>query len=75
MSKLPLVSGEAAVRVFIKAGWEIKRRESSHVTMKKRGAVLVLTIPAYKELDAWILRKLIRDAGLTVEHFRKLLED
>jgi predicted RNA binding protein YcfA (HicA-like mRNA interferase family) len=75
MTRLPVVSGAQAVRAFIKAGWEVRRRESSHVTLKRRGAVLILTVPDYKELDPWILRKLIRDAGLTVEQFRRLLED
>ena len=75
MTRLPLVSGEEAVRAFGKAGWEAKRRESTHITLKKRGTVRILTVPAYKELDAWILRKLIRDAGLTVQQFRELLTD
>ena len=75
MTKLPVISGEDAVKAFGKAGWETKRRESTHVTLKRRGAILILTVPAYKELDSFILRKLIRDAGLTVEQFRKLLSD
>jgi predicted RNA binding protein YcfA (HicA-like mRNA interferase family) len=75
VSRLPVISGEAAARAFTKAGREVKRRESSHITMKRRGAMRILTVPAYRELDAWILRKLIRDAGLTVEQFRSLLQD
>jgi predicted RNA binding protein YcfA (HicA-like mRNA interferase family) len=75
MSKLPVTSGEKAIQAFIKAGWEVRRRESTHVTLKRRGAMLILTVPTYREVDAWILRKLIRDAGLTAAQFRKLLDD
>jgi predicted RNA binding protein YcfA (HicA-like mRNA interferase family) len=75
MSKLPVISGEQIIQAFTNAGWQVKRRESTHVTLKRRGAVLILTVPTYREVDAWILRKLIRDAGLTVAQFRELLDD
>ena len=34
-----------------------------------------LSIPDHRELDRGTLRKLIRDAGITVEEFLRLLDD
>ena len=73
MSKLPVVSGNRAIRAFERHGWVVARRESTHVTMKKRGIRFLLTVPLHRELDRGALRRLIRDAALTVEQFRELL--
>lgn len=74
MTRLPVVSGARAIAAFERDGWVVARRESSHVTMKKAGYRFLLTVPAAKELDRGLLRRLIKDAGLTVERFRDLLE-
>ena len=73
MTRQPVISGRSAIAAFERDGWEVARRESSHVTMKKRGVKFLLTVPLGKELDAGTLRRLIRDSGLTVEQFRALL--
>jgi predicted RNA binding protein YcfA (HicA-like mRNA interferase family) len=74
VTKLPVVSGARAIAASKRDGWVVARRESSHVTMKKTGCTFLLTVPAAKELDRGLLRRLIKDAGLTVERFRDLLE-
>ena len=74
MMRLPVVSGQHAIAAFERDGWEVARRESTHVTMKKRGVRFLLTVPLAKELDVGTLRRLIRDAGLSVEQFRELLK-
>jgi predicted RNA binding protein YcfA (HicA-like mRNA interferase family) len=72
-SRLPVVSGRQAIAAFERDGWMVARQESSHVTMKKRGCRFLLTVPRAKELDTGTLRRLIRDAGLSVEEFGALL--
>ena len=74
MSKLPVVSGKRAIAACERDGWVVARRRSSHVTMCKRGCRFVLTVPLGNELDRGLLRRLIRDAGLSVEQFCALLE-
>ncbi|MYA28292.1 MAG: type II toxin-antitoxin system HicA family toxin [Nitrospira sp. SB0672_bin_25] len=74
MTKLPVCSGEDAIRVFNKAGWIQDRRRGSHVTLIKGGMAVVLTVPLHRELGPGLLRSLIRKAGLTVEEFQKLLD-
>ncbi len=44
MTKLPVCSGEATIRVFKKAGWIQDRQRGSHVTLIKEGMAIVLTI-------------------------------
>ncbi len=38
---LPVCSGAAAVRAFIKAGWVVDRQRGSHVMLKKDGSSVV----------------------------------
>jgi predicted RNA binding protein YcfA (HicA-like mRNA interferase family) len=73
MTRLPVVSGRQAAAAVERDGWEVARQESSHVTMRKRGVRFLLTVPLGKELDAGTLRRLIRDSGLTVAQFQRLL--
>ena len=75
MLKLPLVSGKVAVKVFEKMGYRITRTRGSHFRLHhidpKRNP---LTIPNHKILGRGLLRKLIRDAEITVEEFTKFLK-
>lgn len=75
MSKMPTVTSREAIRAFGRAGFEVARQESSHVTMKKLGHLFVLTIPdgGKRDLARGTLRRLVRDAGLTVDEFVDLL--
>lgn len=73
MSKdLKLCSGAEAVRKFQKAGWIVARQKGSHVMMTKSGYQWTLSIPQHDELGPGLLRKLIRQAGLTIEEFNEL---
>lgn len=74
MKRLPVVSGAKAIRAFQHHGWKVARRKrGSHVVLTKPGVRYPLTVPLHKELDRGLLRDLIRESGLTVEHFRELL--
>ena len=74
MPPLPVVSGEAAIRAFERAGWKRARQKGSHVSLVKPGVNVNLSVPLHRELDRGILRKLIRLSGLSVEQFVALLE-
>jgi len=66
---LPVCSGAAAVRAFIKAGWVVDRQRGSHVMLKKDGSSVVLSIPQHRQLGKGLLRSLIADSGLSVAEF------
>ena len=75
MPKLPIISGKQAVTVFKKMNYRVVRQKGSHIRMRhgldanKRP----LTVPDHKVLGKGLLRKLLRDAELTVDDFIKFL--
>jgi predicted RNA binding protein YcfA (HicA-like mRNA interferase family) len=60
-----------AVRALEKAGFRVAREGSLQIVMAK-GSVVV-TIPRHDPVNAFTMGGIIRDAGMTVEEFRKLL--
>lgn len=70
--KLRLCSGAEAVRKFQKAGWVAARQKGSHVMMTKAGYQWTLSIPQHDELGPGLLRKLVRQAEITIEEFNIL---
>ncbi len=73
MPHLPVISGREARKAFEKNGWRFDRQRGSHMVLTKLGVFVNLSIPDHRELDRGLLRGLIRDSGLTVEQFSKLL--
>jgi predicted RNA binding protein YcfA (HicA-like mRNA interferase family) len=73
MPRLPLISGREAVRAFERAGWNVSRREASHIILTKEGIPVTLSIPDHREVRRGTLRGLIRNAGMSVEEFSLLL--
>jgi predicted RNA binding protein YcfA (HicA-like mRNA interferase family) len=74
--QLPVISGRKAVEAFKTIGYKVVRQRGSHIRLRDENNPKhpPLTIPDHKELKLGLLRKLIRDAGLTVEEFQKLLQ-
>ena len=73
MARLANISGGQAVKAFQAAGWEPLGQVGSHVVMTRPGLRVNLSIPQHKELSVGTLRALVRNSGLTVEEFLKLL--
>ena len=74
MSKLPVISGKKTIQALEKAGWIVVRQKGSHVILVKSGRKANLSVPLHKELDPGTLRGLIKDAGISVTQFIKLLK-
>jgi predicted RNA binding protein YcfA (HicA-like mRNA interferase family) len=74
--KLPSISGRKAITVFETIGYQVVRQKGSHIRLRddKNPDHKPLTVPDHKSLKAGLLRTLIRDAGLSVEDFVKLLQ-
>ncbi len=70
MPKLPGINHLKAVKALEKAGFWIAR-QSSHVVMTN--GERIVTIPRHNPVNALTMGGIVRDAGLTVEEFRKLL--
>lgn len=72
MTRPQLCSGAEAVRKFQNIGWTIDRQKGSHVMMVKGGYFYTLSIPQHKELGIGLIRKLIKQAEISIEEFNKL---
>jgi predicted RNA binding protein YcfA (HicA-like mRNA interferase family) len=72
MSRLPVCSGQDAIRAFQRAGYQVDHETGSHV-IPRHPQMRRLTVPNHRELAKGTLRALIREAGLTKEEFANLL--
>lgn len=73
MSPRPrLCSGAETVRKFKRAGWTVARQVGSHVMLVKPDYLYTLSVPQHRELGIGLLRKLIKQAQLTIEEFDAL---
>jgi predicted RNA binding protein YcfA (HicA-like mRNA interferase family) len=75
MPKLPLISGIKSVKALSKLGYEVDHQTGSHLILRNiQEPHRRLTVPNHKELAKGTLRAIIRQAGLTIEEFVKLLD-
>ena len=70
MPKLPGINHKEAIRAFKKAGFRVIR-EGKHISMSDGRRIII--IPRANPINAFTMAGIIRDAGLTVEEFKKLL--
>ena len=70
MPKIPGVNHLEAVRALEKAGFRILR-QGKHIVMSD--GIRILTIPRHNPVNAITMGGIVKDAGLSVEEFRRLL--
>ena len=70
MGKLPGINHLHAVRALEKASFRILR-QGKHIVMTD--GVRKITIPRHNPVNAITMAGIVRDAGLTIDEFRKLL--
>jgi predicted RNA binding protein YcfA (HicA-like mRNA interferase family) len=68
--KLPGVNHLRAVRALEKAGFKIVSQDK-HIVMSDGSRIL--TIPRHNPVNEYTMGGIVRDAGLTIEEFKKLL--
>ncbi len=73
MSKLPSISGKECIKALERIGFYQKRRESSHIILRRDQPLAQVVVPDHQELAKGTLRAIIRDADLSVEEFVSLL--
>ncbi|MBI2967229.1 MAG: type II toxin-antitoxin system HicA family toxin [Bacteroidetes bacterium] len=70
--KLKLCSGAETVKKFQRKGWSISRQKGSHVMLIKKGYLYTLSVPQHKELGIGLVRKLLRQAQISIEEFNEI---
>ena len=70
MPQLPGVNHRRAVRALAKTGFRIVS-QGKHIVMSD--GIRIVTIPRHNPVNEYTMGGLVRDAGLTIEQFKKLL--
>jgi predicted RNA binding protein YcfA (HicA-like mRNA interferase family) len=73
MTKLPQISGRDCGRALEKAGFFLVRQKGSHMVFRRRDPFAQVVVPDHKELDRGTLQAIIRQSGISVDEFLKLL--
>jgi len=73
MIKLPNLSGRECVKALGKVGFVFKRQEGSHIILRRDEPFAQLVVPDHKELDRGTLKAIVRQSGLNLGDFLKLL--
>ncbi len=74
MSHLPCVSGREVVKALGKVGIAFDHQPGSHIALRHTSPPhRRITVPDHREVAKGTLRAIIRQAGLTVDEFKKLL--
>jgi predicted RNA binding protein YcfA (HicA-like mRNA interferase family) len=70
MPKIPGINHLQAIKALEKAGFRIVRQGKHTVLLD---GIRILTIPRHNPVNALTMGGIVRDAGLTLEEFKKLL--
>ena len=73
MSKIPRIAARECIRVLSGVGFYVARQSGSHIIMKRYDPKATTIVPNHDELAVGTLRRIISDAGLTVDEFISLL--
>ena len=74
LSRLPGVRATELVKALEKAGFEVIRQKGSHITLHSFRTERTTLVPMHPgDFPRWLLKKVIKDAGLTEEQFRQFL--
>jgi predicted RNA binding protein YcfA (HicA-like mRNA interferase family) len=68
MSKLANISGEKAVRIFIKYGYLVGHQTGSHIIIF-HDEMPTLSVPNHKEIAPFLLKGLIKKSGISIDEF------
>lgn len=75
MSKLPVLTSKALIKILLKMGFKIDRQKGSHMILKHPdGRSTVVPMHAGETIDRGLLLKIIKkDLGLEREEFMRYL--
>jgi len=77
MSSLPILKPREVIKALLRAGFYIHHQTGSHARLLHRSnPELRVTVPIHsKDIPKGTLRRIIRQAGLTVEDFLRFLKE
>ena len=74
MAKLPSdLSGREVRSALERVGFVFRRQSGSHMILRRDNPHARVVVPDHKQLRSGTLRRILADAGLTVDQFVELL--
>ena len=75
MTKLPLLSARKIIKALSKVGFQQVSQKGSHIKLKRKDddKTWIVIVPNYNEIPVGTLRSIIRQSGLDLDSFLKLL--
>ena len=74
LARLPGARAKEVIRALERAGFLFERQQGSHATYRHPQSKYTTVVPVHsKELPRWLLKKIIKEAGLTEDQFREML--
>jgi predicted RNA binding protein YcfA (HicA-like mRNA interferase family) len=75
VSRLPRISGQECIAALGRLGFYVRRRESSHIILRRDDPYAQVVVPDHRELDRGTLRAIVRQAGTSVEELIRVLAE
>ena len=73
MTQLPVISGRRCVRALERTGFVVRRREGSHIVLRRNDPFAQTTVPDHRTLDRGTLRAILSQAGISIDELVRLL--
>jgi predicted RNA binding protein YcfA (HicA-like mRNA interferase family) len=75
MAKLPLLSARKILKALSKAGFKQVSQKGSHIKLKRidEDKTRIVIVPNFDQIPIGTLRSIIRQSGLDMDNFLKLL--
>jgi predicted RNA binding protein YcfA (HicA-like mRNA interferase family) len=74
LARLPAVQARELVAALERAGFNVIRQRGSHITLHNPATDRTVVVPMHTgEFPRWLLKKIIKDAGLDERQFRSFL--
>lgn len=74
MRRLPSLSWQQVTKALEQAGFVFDRQKGSHMVYYQPETNHTVVVPRHRVIKAGTLREILREANLTREEFRNLLE-
>ena len=74
MAKLPTdLSGREVRAALERGGFVFRRQKGSHMILRRENPYARVVVPDHKQVRTCTLRRILADAGLSVEEYMRLL--
>jgi predicted RNA binding protein YcfA (HicA-like mRNA interferase family) len=74
MNRLPALTAKELIRALEKAGFQVIRQRGSHVRLRHPdGRVVTIPVHAGQTIGRGLLKKILRDARMSIEDLLKLI--